>query len=218
MGNPKAIHEAVKAELRVNPLVDDTGITVMNMGGDVTLTGVVTSYPEYLEAAAVARRVAGVKNMHNHLEVVLLPHDYRDDAMLTTEANNTLRANATVPDSVEAIAHDGNLTLTGTVRYGSLGAAAELAVSRLTGVRNIKNDIEIWVDDADPVTTARLVQNALDHNAAAAGGSEVSVDTYGNTVTLTGHVRTRDEHDAVVAAAWRATGVMEVVDLLQIRE
>jgi osmotically-inducible protein OsmY len=36
-------------------------------------------------------------------------------------------------------------------------------------------------------------------------------------VTLTGHVRTGDEHDAVVAAAWRATGVMEVVDLLQIR-
>ena len=57
MGKTKAIHEAVKAELRVNPLVDDTDITVMNMGGDVTLTGVVTSYPKYLEAAAVARRV-----------------------------------------------------------------------------------------------------------------------------------------------------------------
>ena len=39
----------------------------------------------------------------------------------------------------------------------------------------------------------------------------------GNTMTPTGHVRTWAEHDAVVAAAWRATGVMEVVDLLQIR-
>jgi osmotically-inducible protein OsmY len=216
MGKTKAIHEAVKAELHVNPLVDDTDITVRNLDGDVTLTGVVTSYPGYLEAAAAARRVAGVKNVHNNLEVVLLPHDYRDDAMLTTEANNTLRANGTVPDSVEAIAHNGNLTLTGTVRYGSQGAAAELAVSRLTGVRNIKNDIEIWAD-ADPGTTATLVQNALDHNAAAADGSEVSVDTYGNTVTLTGHVRTQEEHDAVVAAAWTATSVMEVVDLIQIR-
>ena len=218
MGKTKAIHEAVKAEFRVNPLVEQsTDITVMNMGGDVTLTGVVTSYPKYLEAAAVARGVNGVKNVHNHLEVVLLPHDYRDDAMLTTEANNTLRADVTVPDSVEAIAHNGNLTLTGTVRYGGQRAAAELAVSRLTGVRSIKNDIGIWVNDADPVTTATLVQNALDHSAAAVGGSDVSVDTYGNTVTLTGRVRTRDEHDAVVAAAWRATGVMEVVDLLQIR-
>jgi osmotically-inducible protein OsmY len=215
MSKTKAIREAVKAELHVNPLVDDTNITVRNLDGDVTLTGVVTSYPEYLEAAAVARRVAGVKNVHNHLEVVLLPHDYRDDAMLTTEANNTLRADATVPDSVEAIAHNGNLTLTGTIRYGSQGAAAELAVSRLTGVRSIKNDIGIWAD-ADPVTTATLVQHAVHHNAAA-GGSEVSVDTYGNTVTLTGHVRTQEEHDAVVAAAWRAAGVMEVVDLLQIR-
>jgi len=74
MDKTKAIHNAVKAGLRVNPLVNDSGITVMNMDGDVTLTGVVTSYPEYLEAAAVARRVAGVKNVHNHLEVVLLPH------------------------------------------------------------------------------------------------------------------------------------------------
>jgi len=113
MDKTKAIHNAVKAGLRVNPLVNDSGITVMNMDGDVTLTGVVTSYPQYLEAAAAARRVAGVRNVHNHLEVVLLPHDYRDDAMLTTEANNTLRANVTVPDSVEAIAHNGNLTLTG---------------------------------------------------------------------------------------------------------
>ncbi len=29
------------------------------------------SYPQYLEAATAARRVAGVKNVHNHLEVVL---------------------------------------------------------------------------------------------------------------------------------------------------
>ncbi len=90
--------------------MDDTDITVMNMGGDVTLTGVVTSYPQYLEAAAAARRVAGVRNVHNHLEVVLLPHDYCDDAMLTTDANNALRADVTVPDSVEAIAHHGHRT------------------------------------------------------------------------------------------------------------
>jgi hypothetical protein len=31
----------------------------------------VPSYPQYLEAAAAARRVAGVWNLQNHLEVVL---------------------------------------------------------------------------------------------------------------------------------------------------
>jgi osmotically-inducible protein OsmY len=42
------------------------------------------------------------------------------------------------------------------------------------------------------------------------------VDTSGNTVTLTGHVRTWAEHDAVAAAAWMASGVMDVVDELYI--
>ena len=35
------------------------------------LNGTVPSYPQYLEAAAAARRVAGVWNLQNHLEVVL---------------------------------------------------------------------------------------------------------------------------------------------------
>jgi len=42
------------------------------------------------------------------------------------------------------------------------------------------------------------------------------VGTRGNTVALTGHVATWAEHDAVVAAAWRAGGVMDVVDELYI--
>jgi osmotically-inducible protein OsmY len=41
------------------------------------------------------------------------------------------------------------------------------------------------------------------------------VNTSGTTVTLTGHVRTWAEHDAVVAA-WMASGVMDVVDQLYI--
>jgi osmotically-inducible protein OsmY len=73
--------------------------------------------PRYLEAAAAARRVAGVRNVRNHLGVVLPAADYRDDAWLTTAANNALTLNVTVPDSVEATARDGNLTLNGTVEY-----------------------------------------------------------------------------------------------------
>ncbi len=159
MGKAKDIREATEAELSFDPLVDATDMSVRNMNGDVALNGTVPSYPQYLEAAAAAQRVAGVKNVHNHLEVMLLPDDYRDDAMLTTAANNALIANVTVPDGVEATASNGNLTLTGTVGYGAQRAAAEQAVSRLAGVRNVKDEIEICVD-ADPVGVALLVQDA----------------------------------------------------------
>ena len=111
MSTTKDIREAVEAELKFDPLVDDADIHVVNVNGDVALNGTVRSYPQYLEAAAAAHRVGGVKNVHNHLEVVLPTEDFRDDAMLTTAANNALTLNVTVPDGVEATALDGNVTL-----------------------------------------------------------------------------------------------------------
>ena len=130
MGTTKDIREAVEAELEFDPLVDDADIHVVNINGDVALNGTVPSYPQYLEAAAAAQRVAGVRNVNNHLQVVLPDQDYRDDAILTTTANNALALNVTVPDGVEATARDGNLTLTGAVEYGRHRNAAELAVAR----------------------------------------------------------------------------------------
>jgi len=215
MGITKDIRDAVEAELEFDPLVDDADIHVVNINGDVALNGTVRSYPQYLEAAAAAQRVAGVRNVHNHLQVVLPDEDYRDDAMLTTAANNALTLNVTVPDGVEATARDGNLTLTGAVEYGRQRNAAELAVAGLVGVRNIKNDIDISYD-ADPVDVTWLVQNALDRNALVDDDSDVSVDASGNTVTLRGHVRTWAERDAVVSAAWMAGGVTQVRDDLDI--
>jgi osmotically-inducible protein OsmY len=215
VGKTKDIRAAVEAELRFDPLIDPADIAVRNIDGDVALNGTVPSYPEYLEAAAAAQRVGGVKNVHNHLEVVLPPGNYRDDAMLTTAANNALAANITVPDGVEATAYEGNVELTGIVKHGPQRAAAELAVAGLAGVRNVRDDIEIGYD-ADPADVALLVQDALDRYALVADDSDVGVYTSGNTVALTGHVRTWAEHDAVIGAAWMASGVSDVRDDLDI--
>jgi osmotically-inducible protein OsmY len=215
MGKNNDIRKAVEAELNFDPLVNASDISVMNLNGDVALNGTVPSYPQYLEATAATQRVDGVKNVHNHLEVLLPLDAFRDDAMLTTAANNALALNITVPDGVEASANDGNLTLTGTVKYGPQRAAAEQAVAGLAGVRNIRDYIEIE-QDADPTDVDVLVQDALDRWALIPDDSDVKADTKGNTVTLTGHVRTWAEHDAVVDAAWMASGVSDVNDVLTI--
>jgi osmotically-inducible protein OsmY len=216
MGTTKDIHDAVNAELKFDPLVDDADIHVVNVNGDVALNGTVRSYPQYLEAAAAAQRVGGVKNVHNHLEVVLPEEDFRDDAMLTTAANNALTANVTVPEGVEATALDGDVTLTGTVGYGQERAAAERAVSGLIGLRNVRNDIEISYDAASPVDVDLHVQEALDRSALVPGDSDVQAAAKDGIITLTGHVRTWAEHDAVIDAAWMARGVIDVSDELQI--
>ena len=211
MGKTTDIREAVQAELDFDPLVDTVNITVKNIDGDVALNGTVPSYPQYQEAAAAARRVSGVKQVHNHLMVQLPDADYRDDVQLATAANNALGWDVTVPSGVEATARDGNLTLSGLVAYGPQALAAERAVSGLTGVRNVKDDIEVS-SDADALDVTLLVDDAIDRNALFYDDSDVQVKVNGNAVTLGGHVRTWAEHDAAVGAAWMASGVYAVID------
>jgi osmotically-inducible protein OsmY len=205
------IREAVQAELDFDPLVDTASITVKNINGDVALNGTVPSYPQYQEADAAARRVSGVKQVHNHLMVQLPDADYRDDVQLATAANNALGWDVSVPSGIEATARDGNLTLSGLVAYGSQRLAAERAVSGLTGVRNVNDDIEVR-SDADPLDVTLLVDDAIDRNAMFYDDSDVRVMVNGNTVTLGGHVRTWAEHDAAVGAAWMASSVYAVID------
>jgi osmotically-inducible protein OsmY len=215
MGKAKDVRVAVENELRYDPRVDSSDITVMNIGGNINLTGTVPSFPQYLQASAAARRVGGVKTVDNNLEVVLPDSSYRDDPKLTTAANNALTANVTVPDGVEAVAEDGNVTLTGVVSYGTERTAAAEAVAGLAGVRNVWNEIEISYE-LNPVDVDLHVQEALDRSALVPDDSDVRADTKDNIITLTGHVRTWAEHDAVLGAAWMAYGVIDVLDNLQI--
>jgi osmotically-inducible protein OsmY len=60
------------------------------------------------------------------------------------------------------------------------------------------------------------VRQALDRSALVPDGSDVTADTKDGIITLTGHVRTWAEHDAVVGAAWMARGAADVRDELQV--
>lgn len=89
------------------------------MDGDVVLTGSVPSYPQYVQAAAVAARAVGVRSVRNHLQVALPPGDHRDDLTLAAMANDALTLGGAVPEGVDATVKDGDITLTGSVRTGN---------------------------------------------------------------------------------------------------
>jgi len=144
------ISDAVVDDLSFDPDVDASDIAVEDRDGEVVLTGSVPSYPQYLEAVAVASRVPGVSRVHNHLEVALPPGDYRDDPTLTAVANDALTLGRTVAVEVEATAKNGDVTLTGAVRCAAERAAAEAMIADLTGVRTVTDDIQVR-DDANPL-------------------------------------------------------------------
>ena len=99
--------------------------------------------------------------------------------------------------------------------YGTERVAAEAVVTGVVGVRNVINDIEISYV-IDPVDVDLHVQEALERSALVPDDSDVTANTKDGIITLTGHVRTWAEHDAVVSAALMAQGVIDVRDELQI--
>ena len=82
-------------------------------------------------------------------------------------------------------------------------------------MRNVRNDIDISYV-IDPVDVDLHVQQALERSALVPDGSDVTAETVDNVITLTGHVRTWAEHDAVVVAAQMARGVIDVRDDIQV--
>jgi osmotically-inducible protein OsmY len=105
--------------------------------------------------------------------------------------------------------------LTGAVAYGIERAAAEAAVSGLRGVRNVIDDIDISYE-LDRVDVDLRVQEALDRLALVPDGSDVTAEIKDGIITLTCHVRTWAEYEAVVEAAWMASGVIDVQDDLRV--
>ena len=99
--------------------------------------------------------------------------------------------------------------------YGTERAPPRRPCRGLIGVRNVSNLIDISYA-ADPVAVNLHVQDALERSALVADDSDVTADAKDGIITLSGHVRTWAEHDAVVGAALMATGVIDVRDNLQV--
>jgi osmotically-inducible protein OsmY len=76
--------------------------------------------------------------------------------------------------------------------------------------------VEVGSGRGHPVNVDLHVQQALERSALVADRSDVTADTQDGIITLTGHVRTWAEHDAVLVAALMARGVIDVRDNLQV--
>jgi osmotically-inducible protein OsmY len=209
--NGDALCLSVREELLFDPLVDPADIRIGNEQGKITLEGTVQSYPEYKRAADAARRVTGVTGVVNELEVKLPRGDHRGDEALANAANSALALDARVPRGVKASARNGIIKLTGTVSSGWESDAAATAVSRMIGVKDVKNNIKIS-GRPDPEEVVASVREALDRYSL-----NVDVDSEDGTVTLSGEVRNWAEHEAVLTAAKMANGgTAKVNDKLEI--
>lgn len=207
---------AIEEELLYEPRIDnDRQIAVSVHDGVVTLRGTVGSLRERFEANKAAKRVLGVTNVDDQLQVRILGSDSKDDAQLRGDVLQALMLDSDVPASVDARAVAGIVTLSGTATHHFQAEEAVKTAAKVEGVTAV--DDQIMLVPAPPTeqdirgTIERALERTATHEA-----ERISVVTSDGVVSLHGKVNSWAERDAVVSAASRAPGVVRVDDYIAI--
>jgi osmotically-inducible protein OsmY len=197
------VRETVVRQLDWDPEVDSSAIGVAAKNGVVTLTGFIGDYPGKLAAERAAKRVHGVRAVANDIEVRLKLGC--TDADLARDAARALELRVGVPDTVQAVVHNGYVTLTGRVSWIAQKKNAEKAVAHLRGVHGVFNHIEVTPDQTRRDIHHRIAE-AL-HRNADLDARHISVAISGDAAVLTGTVASWFQREAAERAAGDAPGI-----------
>jgi len=206
----------VVSELHWDSRIDETEVGVTVHAGIVTLTGMVASYAKKLAAQEAAHRVAGVRDVANELEVKRSGLDAPTDTEIAAAVRNALVWDTRVPHvAISSTVSHGVVTLEGVVDYTSQRLDAAAAILNLAGVRGVKNEIVVFQPIVAPHALRAAIEAALERQVQREA-KRIQLDVVDGKVTVTGTVRSRAEHDAVIGATWGTRGVTIVLDQLHV--
>jgi osmotically-inducible protein OsmY len=136
------LRDALLNELDKDPKVTSTEIGVGVSHGVITLTGYVHTDVERREAERVARKVAGVLDVANDIQV--RPYTIQTDSEIALAARQMLESRLNVAaDRISVSVTENVLTLGGEVDDNNQRMAVEDAVRHLGGIRGIRNQITL---------------------------------------------------------------------------
>ena len=197
------VREEVRRQLDWDPDLDNSAVGVVAKNGVVTLTGFIDSYAGKLAAERAAKRVRGVRAVANDIEVRLKLD--RTDVDIARDAARALELRLGVPDTVQAVVHNGHVTLTGKVSWIAQKKNAERAVRHIRGVKGVFERIEVTPERTEHDVRRRIVE-AL-HRTADVDARHISLGIAGDVAVLTGTVGSWTQRDAAERAAADAPGI-----------
>jgi osmotically-inducible protein OsmY len=201
----KEVQDAIKWE----PLLNAAEIGVIAKDGIVTLTGTVDSYAKKREAESAAKNVAGVKAVAEKIDIQFGSFGKKDDTTIAKDVVNALVLDWQVPnDKVKVKVENAWVTLEGELEWNYEKEAAKKAVSNVTSVKGVTNNIHITSSILHSIEL-RDIENALERSwALDSSGIKVKLD--GHKVVLNGTVESIYQKEEAGRVAWNAPGVRNV--------
>lgn len=160
--------------------------------------------------------------------VAAIASSFDGNTTMTTEADSALKALVLAElawePSVRAahmgvIAHDGVITLSGSVEGFAAKHGAQSAALRVNGVRAVSEEIEVKLPFDINRSDEEIARAAADRLAwdSMLPKDAVTVAVRGGWITLTGEVAWRYEHDAAAQDVLRLWGVAGVSNQITVK-
>lgn len=215
MKNNAELQLDVQNAIKWEPLLHAAEIGVTVKDGVVSLTGVVDSYAKKMEAENAAKKVIGVKALVEKIEVTLPSSLIKSSVEIAAEVLRTLKSNWSVPEEkISVKVEDGWVTLEGELGWNYQKEAAKRAITYLTGVTGVTNNIKIKSEHNTTIEQA-AIERAIARSWSV-DDKDIHVHISGTTVTLTGSVGSFDQKEEAGRIAWNTPGIWHLENELAI--
>ncbi|HWD66914.1 MAG TPA: BON domain-containing protein [Caulobacteraceae bacterium] len=209
------IKRDVENELSWDPDIDSADIAVAVKDQVVALTGFVRSFSQKWQAERDAKRVLGVSGIANDIEVRLPSVNQRPDPDIARDAVTALKFQLPFwHEHLTPVVKNGWVTLEGDAEWYFQRERAETAVRHVRGVTGVSNMITVKPRVA-PMEVKARIEEALKRSAEV-DAKQIHVEANGGKIVLEGKVKSWAERQEAERAAWRAPGVTNVVDKIQV--
>jgi hyperosmotically inducible protein len=244
-GSDPWITAKAKIALLTTKGITSTVVNVDTVDGTVTLYGKVETVEEKTQVGDAVKKIDGVRDVRNLLQVVPARHDTRafaSDAQLKERISKALKQDYSLDESrisVQSV-NDGVVLLGGTAKSASAHLSAIEDARAVPGVQSVASEVqspnrlvdaEIRRDEHErgaPNSPARGIARTTkdmwitsDTKARLLADSktpalDINVDTVNGVITLFGNVPSGGAKEAAEADARKVSGVKRVVNELQI--
>ena len=206
MKTDSELQKKVKAALNWIPSLQSSKIVIGVRSGVVTLTGIVDTFGEKIEAENAVKNVMGVKDVVVKMEVPTHVTSPESHSKLFKQIMSVLDNNWSIPrSSIEVKLENGKVTLTGVVPYLYQKFSAQAFLGYIKGVKSITNDIIVQSKLHDTVEQ-RDVEQALARNWSIRS-KDIMVKVDGATVRLSGIVSSLYQKQEAGYIASKAPGI-----------